>query len=86
MAKICGFVLAYFFLLSIPPGFGRIARISLDGAIDPVTAGFVARCIDQAEQDKAQFLLIRLQTPGGFGSSMEEIIGRMLSSNVPTVV
>ncbi len=86
MAKICGFVLAYFFLFSTPPGFGRIARISLDGAIDPVTAGFVVRCIDQAEQDKAQFILIRIQTPGGFGSSMEEIIGRMLSSNVPTVV
>ncbi|MBN2241995.1 MAG: nodulation protein NfeD [Acidobacteria bacterium] len=68
------------------PGFGKIARVSLDGAIDPVTAGFVMRCIDQAERDKVQFILIELQTPGGFGSSMEEIIGRMLSSNTPTVV
>jgi membrane-bound serine protease (ClpP class) len=86
MVKLISFTLAYLFLFSTSPGFGKIARISIDGAIDPVTAGFVARCIDQAEQDEAQFLLIQLQTPGGFGSSMEEIIGRMLSSNIPTVV
>lgn len=86
MVKICGFVLTYIFLFSTHPGFGRIARISLDGAIDPVTAGFVVRCIDQAEQDETQFLLLKLETPGGFGSSMEEIIGRMLTSEVPTVV
>ncbi len=86
MIKISGFVLTFLFFFSTIPGFGRIARISLDGAIDPVTAGFVVRCIDQAEQDAAQFLLIQLQTPGGFGSSMEEIIERMLSSEIPTVV
>ncbi|MBN2318560.1 MAG: nodulation protein NfeD [Acidobacteria bacterium] len=86
MIKVCGFVLAYLFLFMSPPGYGKIARISLDGAIDPVTAGFVVRCIDQAERDALQFVLIQIQTPGGFGSSMEEIIGRMLSSEIPTVV
>jgi membrane-bound serine protease (ClpP class) len=86
MVKICSFVLTYFFLLSSLPGYGKIARVSLDGAIDPVTAGFVVRCIDQAEQDAAELLLLQLQTPGGFGASMEEIIGRMLTSEVPIVV
>jgi len=86
MVKICGFFLTYLFLFSSLPGYGKIARVSLDGAIDPVTAGFVVRCIDQAEGDAAELLLLQLQTPGGFGASMEEIIGRMLTSKVPIVV
>ena len=40
----------------------------------------------RAEAESAEFLLIRLQTPGGFGMSMEEIISRMLNSKVPVVV
>ena len=86
MVKIRCIILVFLFLISALPGFGKIARISLDGTIDPVTAGFIIRCIDQAEQDQVQFLLIQLQTPGGFGTSMEEIISRMLSSKVPVVV
>jgi len=63
-----------------------IARIDLDGAIDPITAGFVIRSIDLAESQQAQFLLLRLQTPGGFGSSMEEIIARMINAKMPVIV
>ncbi|MEJ2245975.1 MAG: nodulation protein NfeD, partial [Acidobacteriota bacterium] len=86
MVKIRCIILVFLFLFSAFPGFGNIARISLDDAIDPVTAGFIVRCIDQAEEDQAQLFLIQLQTPGGFGSSMEKIISRMLSSEVPVVV
>ncbi len=63
-----------------------IARIDLDGAIDPITSEFVVNSISRAESEHAQFLLIRLQTPGGFATSMEEIITKMLSSKVPIVV
>ncbi len=73
-------------VFSASPGFGKIARVSLNDTINPVTAEFVARCIDQAEQDQAELILITLQTPGGFGSSMEVIIARILSSKVPVVV
>jgi membrane-bound serine protease (ClpP class) len=86
MVKTRCIVLVILFFFSALPGFGEIARISLDGTIDPVTAGFIVRSIDQAEQDQVQFFLIQLQTPGGFGTSMEEIISRMLSSEVPVVV
>lgn len=68
------------------PARGEIARIDVNGTIDAVTAGFVIRSIDRAESEKAEFLLIRLQTPGGLASAMEDIITRMLSSKVPVVV
>ena len=85
--KKCRFILfTILFLFPALPGFAKIARISLNDTINPVTAEFVTRCIGQAEMDGAEFLILQLQTPGGFGESMEEIIGRMLSSRVPIVV
>jgi membrane-bound serine protease (ClpP class) len=78
--------MAFLFFLPAFPAWGEIARMDLNGPIDPVTAEFIIRGISRAETEHANFLLIRLQTPGGFGSSMEEIIARMLNSKVPVVV
>ncbi len=86
MIGIRGFALAVLFLSTAIPSMGAIARIDLNSAIDPVTAEFVVRGIARAESERAELLLIRLQTPGGFGSSMEEIISKMLSSKIPIVV
>jgi membrane-bound serine protease (ClpP class) len=86
MVRIRFIAIAILVLFSALPARGEIARIDLNGAIDPVTAEFVVRSIARAENDHAKFLLIRLQTPGGFSTSMEEIITKMLSSRVPIVV
>jgi membrane-bound serine protease (ClpP class) len=86
MIRIGNLALALLVFIAALPARGEISRIDLNGAIDPVTAGFVVRSIARAEEDQAQFLLIRLQTPGGFGSSMEEIITKMLGSKIPIVV
>ncbi len=66
--------------------WGKIARIDLNGAIDPISAEFVVGAIDRAQSERAELLLIRLQTPGGFAGSMEDIITKMLGSTVPVVV
>jgi len=66
--------------------WATIARLDLNGAIDPITAQFVVDGIERAESEKVEFLLIRLQTPGGLGTSMEEIITKMLNSEVPIIV
>lgn len=82
--RLCA--LAILILSFAMPSEGAIARIDLNSAIDPVTAEFVVRGIGRAENERAELLLIRLQTPGGFGSSMEDIISKMLSSKIPIVV
>ena len=80
-------ILAAVFCLGAGSGArAEIARINLNGTIDPVTAGYVIKSIEKAAAEHAQFVLIRLQTPGGFGSSMEEIIAKMLNSPIPVVV
>ena len=74
------------FLFIQTTSWATIARLDLDGAIDPITAQFVVDGIERAESEEVEFLLIRLQTPGGLGSSMEAIITKMLNSEVPIVV
>jgi membrane-bound serine protease (ClpP class) len=86
MDGIRSFALAILILSSALPAWGEIARIDINGAIDPLTAEFVVRSITRAENEHAEFVLIRLQTPGGFSTSMEEIISKMLSSKIPVVV
>ena len=86
MFRLRYLAIAAVILFSAFPARGEIARIDLNGAIDPVTAEFVVRSIEKAENEHAKFLLMRLQTPGGFSSSMEEIISKMLSSKIPIVV
>jgi len=68
------------------PARAEIARIRLDGAIDPITAEYAAKSLAKAAEAKCQFVLISLQTPGGFSTSMQEIITAILNSPIPVVV
>jgi membrane-bound serine protease (ClpP class) len=63
-----------------------IAMLDLDGPIDPITSDFVVKSIQRAERDRAGLLLIVLNTPGGFASSMEEMVAQILGSKVPIVI
>jgi len=71
--------------LWLAPAWGKVSRVELNGAIDPITAEFIVKSIERAETEQAEFLLIRIQTPGGFAVSMEEIITKMLNTKVPIV-
>ena len=63
----------------------EILRLDIDGVIDPITSEFIADSVETAETENAEFLLIRLSTPGGLGISMQEIIQTILNSEVPVV-
>jgi membrane-bound serine protease (ClpP class) len=69
-------------------GFARedVLVIEVDGIINPVSAKYIERSIDQAVEENAQCLIIVLDTPGGLMESMRQIVKRMLSSEVPVVV
>jgi membrane-bound serine protease (ClpP class) len=60
--------------------------ITVNGVIDPFTAQYVSRGLDIAQGDGAQCLIIQLDTPGGSDTPMRDIVQKMLSSSVPTVV
>jgi len=55
-------------------------------AISPVTARYIQRAIEQAEQERADCLIIILDTPGGLVDSTRDIVKATLRSKVPVVV
>ena len=74
--------------LSLPQSSGKPAAfiIELEGPINPGSALFVVRGLEKARETNASLAIIRLDTPGGLGSSMRTIIKAMLNSPVPVVV
>lgn len=63
--------------------FSAILKIEVDDPIHPVTSEYIQNTIDRAEKEKAQLIIMTLNTPGGLDTSMREIIERILSSEVP---
>src|SRR5437868_7901317 len=64
----------------------KVSFIKIDGAIGPATASYVSRSIDEARAQKAQCLIIQLNTPGGLLDSTQTIVQSFLGSTVPVVV
>ena len=63
-----------------------VATIELEGVISPVTLRLVGIAIDRAQAERAQALVILLDTPGGLERSMRAIVQRMMNAEVPVIV
>ena len=63
-----------------------IVKIRVDDTIQPITAEYIDRAIEQARQTKADAVLIELSTPGGLLDSTRSIIEKILASPVPVIV
>jgi membrane-bound serine protease (ClpP class) len=64
----------------------EVVVLNLTGVINPSAASYVQRGIRQAEDKKAECVVIMLDTPGGMMVSMDEIVKAILNSKVPVVV
>jgi membrane-bound serine protease (ClpP class) len=60
--------------------------LTADAEVNPVLARYIDRGIDEAERTDARAVVIKLDTPGGLVSSMEDIVQRIQSSKVPVIV
>ena len=67
-----------------PPGSVHI--LTAEGTVNPVMERYIGRGINAAEDDEANAVVIRLDTPGGLSSSMDDIDQRILNSDVPVIV
>jgi len=64
----------------------RVIELRLDDEVGPITAEYLAGGMDRAVQSGASLILITVDTPGGLGTSMREIIQRIIDSPVPVAV
>ena len=63
-----------------------VVKIRVDDTIQPISAEYVDRAIEQARQTNADAVLIELRTPGGLVDSTRDIIQKILASPVPVIV
>jgi membrane-bound serine protease (ClpP class) len=73
-------------LVSFSARAADVGLIKINGAIGPATATYISRALDQAAADHDECLVIQLDTPGGLLDSTKEIVEKLLTDEVPSVV
>jgi membrane-bound serine protease (ClpP class) len=66
-------------------GQGPVTVVELDAAIDKVSARFLDRALDEAEDENAAVVVIRVDTPGGLLDATRDMVGDIFGSRVPVV-
>jgi membrane-bound serine protease (ClpP class) len=68
------------------PASAEILKVVLNDTIQPITAEYIARAIDEARLRSDQAVLIEISTPGGLLDSTRKIIEKISNSPVPVIV
>ena len=89
MRHIVRVALVVLLMLPIASAAAPVAPVyvlHIDGQIDPAMAGYIKDGIRDAESAAAQAVLIKMDTPGGLVTSMQDIVKAFFASNVPVIV
>ena len=64
----------------------QISVVSVQGPVNPVTADYLRRNLEQAALRGDRLLLVEMDTPGGLDSAMRETVKAIFASPVPVAV
>jgi membrane-bound serine protease (ClpP class) len=81
-----GAILAVMLFASTAIQAAEIRRMSLKGSVNPGSAAWFLRELDEANRDGDSLLLVELDTPGGLVASLREMVQGVMASKVPVVV
>jgi membrane-bound serine protease (ClpP class) len=79
------FLFAAFCLASVSCS-AEIVKIVVNDTINPISADYIGRAIQDAERTHAEALLIEINTPGGLVSSTRDIVQEILASKTPIII
>ena len=75
-----------FLCLATAHGEPTVLKLTLHDTIQPISAGYIQRGLDEARQRNASAVLISLGTPGGLLDSTRSIVQSIERSPVPVIV
>lgn len=64
----------------------QVDVIKINDAITPATADFISKSIEQAVKNRAECLVIQMDTPGGLDMSMRDIVKDIMNADIPVIV
>jgi membrane-bound serine protease (ClpP class) len=70
-------------MAAAPAASEPVVVLTLEGAIGPASADFIARSLIKAQHSGAQLVVLEMDTPGGLDASMRDIIKDILASPIP---
>lgn len=77
---------AFLLIFPMPAWCQNVMLIKIDGEINQISASFIQESIEWTTKEKAQCLIIELNTPGGSLESTRTIVSNILLSPVPIIV
>ncbi|MBN1880532.1 MAG: nodulation protein NfeD [Deltaproteobacteria bacterium] len=63
-----------------------VGHLSFSGVINPVSAEYIIDGITEAEIENYSAVIIEMDTPGGLVDSMEDIVQKMVNSDIPVII
>ena len=64
----------------------QIRTLSLKGSVNPGSAAYFLRVLDEANRSGDELLLVEIDTPGGLVASLRQMVQGVMASKVPVVV
>jgi len=68
-----------------PAAAGTAYSIEIPGTVDPATERWLGEALDDAADDDAEVVILRIDTPGGLDTSMREMVQDILAAPMPVI-